>query len=260
MKEVWKDIKGYEGYYQVSNLGRVKSLVRIVYDDKGNKHVNTEKILSQSDDCHGYYKVSLCKDGKSKTMKVHRLVAFAFLENENNFNCVNHKDENKKNNNVNNLEFCTHRYNCNYGTAIEKRNLSRNNKEIAKGFCKKVYQYNAKDELIKIWDSSISTKEFGFIPSCVSACCRGRIKTHRGFKWSYYDLHNSSEEEKKKALSKNIHTGPIYQYDKNLNLLNVWNNSNECAKNGFSKPDIRNCCVGRAKTHKGYIWSFTPLD
>ena len=100
MQEIWKDVVGYEGLYKVSNLGRVKSLQR-----KGT--ALNDRILKYSFDIDGYRQVILSKDNKRKCVKIHRLVGLAFLCNENNLPCINHKDENKENNSVENLEWCT---------------------------------------------------------------------------------------------------------------------------------------------------------
>lgn len=120
MVEVWKDIPGYEGCYQASNLGRIKSLDRDVYRGGIIKHISGCMMsLRETDD--GRIKVDLRKDGFKKTFKVHRLVALAFLPNPDNLREVNHKDENPKNNRLDNLEWCTHIYNCKYGTRNERR-------------------------------------------------------------------------------------------------------------------------------------------
>ena len=131
MREVWKDIKNYEKLYQVSNLGRVKSLSRFHYTGRGknNGYVTKEKILKQDISNDYYYQVSLCKNGKKKKVYVHRLVAGTFLKNINNYPCVNHKDENKLNNCVDNLEFCTHYYNNNYGTKKKRKNCDKSIEE-----------------------------------------------------------------------------------------------------------------------------------
>lgn len=115
MEEVWKDICGYEGYYQVSNLGRVRSVDR---KDRTGRSLQSI-IRSQSYDKYGYAILGLYKNGKMKTKKVHRLVAKAFVDNPNGFPEVNHKDENKKNNNANNLEWCTTKYNLTYGHRLD---------------------------------------------------------------------------------------------------------------------------------------------
>ena len=108
----WKDIPGYEGLYQVSNIGEVKSLN---YKRTGKSH-----LLKQAKDRDGYFKVILVKDKKHKNKSVHRLVAETFLDNPGNLPQVNHKDENPGNNLVTNLEWCTAKYNVNYGTRNER--------------------------------------------------------------------------------------------------------------------------------------------
>jgi hypothetical protein len=106
MQEIWKDIKGYEGLYQVSNLGRVKSLERYK-TNWSKKQCVKERVLKPILANTGYYMVVLSKNGITKSVLVHRLVAETFLSNPNNLEQVNHKDENKLNNNIDNLEFCT---------------------------------------------------------------------------------------------------------------------------------------------------------
>ena len=126
--EIWKDIEGYEGLYQVSNKGRIKSLNRI--DSRGRK-VN-EKILSSKPNNKGYLRVHLYKNGKRKPFSVHRLVAIAFIPNPNNLLEVNHKDENKENNTVDNLEWCNRKYNTNYGSRNERASVSNKGKKHKK--------------------------------------------------------------------------------------------------------------------------------
>lgn len=129
MNELWKDIKDYEGLYQVSNLGNVKSVEKIIEasNQYGAKYkcLHKERILKPTVNKDGYYRVSLSKNNKVKNYLVHRLVAETFLDNPNNYPCINHKDENKQNNYLINLEFCTVKYNTNYGNGIKKRVESR---------------------------------------------------------------------------------------------------------------------------------------
>ena len=113
-EEIWKDIIGYEGLYQVSSLGRVRSLDRFYY------RLHKGKVLSPTKDRYGYLTVTLNCNGKSKTIKIHRLVAQAFIENPDNLPQVNHKDEVKSNNCVDNLEWCSAKYNNNFGTRQER--------------------------------------------------------------------------------------------------------------------------------------------
>ena len=140
MEEIWKDIKGYEGLYQVSNLGRVKSLKRIVFTKYGKRLTIYEKILKAKVHKFGYLEVNLNSNGIAKTLKVHRIVAEAFLPNLNNYPEINHKDENKQNNHIINLEWCTSSYNANYGTRNIRSALAKS---------KKIVQYSLDGNLIK---------------------------------------------------------------------------------------------------------------
>lgn len=177
MKEEWKDIEGYEGFYQVSNKGRVKSLPRTV-KKRGIVELKG-RILRPKIDKEGYLLVGLHKDGKQKFMSVHRLVARAFILNQNNYPQVNHIDEDKSNNYVFNLEWCTNKYNVNYGTCIERMRRSK---------MKKVAQYTLEGRLVKIWDSITSVqKEMGWSLYAISLACTGVTKSSKGFLWKYLD-------------------------------------------------------------------------
>lgn len=117
-KEIWKPIKDYENLYEVSNNGKVRSLIRevVVKNKYGAVSTRMTKPKELKPQKRGeYYIVWLCKNGKPKQYYIHRLVGETFIANSNNLRDINHKDENKLNNNVNNLEWCTHKYNMNYG-------------------------------------------------------------------------------------------------------------------------------------------------
>lgn len=173
--EKWKDIYfeengvewDFRGIYQVSNFGRVKSL-----------KFGKEKILKQLKDKFGYLSVILCKNGKQKSFRIHRLVAHLFLSDTYFDGAqVNHKDENKQNNYVNNLEWCTHEYNLNYGTRNERAYKTR---------IRKIAQYDSYYNLIKIWNSAFEVeKELNIDHSMISECCHGKQKTAGGFIWKY---------------------------------------------------------------------------
>lgn len=131
--EIWKDIENFEGLYQISNLGRVRSVDRVVHilDPKSNREYDRhfpECIKSTNLDTKGYVMVTLKKDGKTSRYRIHRLVAKAFIPNPNNLPQVNHKDENKENNCMSNLEWCTNDYNGTYGTRILRISEKRRGK------------------------------------------------------------------------------------------------------------------------------------
>ena len=155
--EEWRDIKGYEGYYQISNLGRVKSLPR----DVGSNRCKKEIIMKTSIDKDGYEHLVLCKDGKQKHFRVNRLVAQAFIPNPNNYPVVNHKDENKTNNRVENLEWCTITYNINYGDRTEKAS-------------KKVICVTT-GKIFKSIDGA--SKYYNIRGNHISACCKGKLQS-----------------------------------------------------------------------------------
>lgn len=170
MNEIWKDIEGYEGIYQVSNLGNVRSL------GNGKTH-KSERILKQGTTL-GYKTVILCKDGITSSKRVHRLVAEAFIKNPQNFDIVNHKDENKTNNCVENLEWCTMQYNTNYGTGVERRSSKRK---------KPIKQLDMEGNLIRLWDSATdAAKYFGKSRgTAISNCCNGISDSSYGYRWCY---------------------------------------------------------------------------
>lgn len=175
MKEIWKDIKGYENIYQVSSLGRVKSLDKQIIRSNGYKQTFKSRLLKPALSNNNYLTVALCNNGKQKTHTVHRLVAETFIENKNNYKCINHIDENKQNNRVDNLEWCTYKYNNCYN-------------DKAKNTRKRIYQYSKDNKFIKEWDGIINIqKELNISRNCITRVCKGKRKTTRGYIWRYAD-------------------------------------------------------------------------
>ena len=163
MQEIWKDIKGYEGLYQISNLGNVKSISKKV------------KKLKPFNDKDGYKLVNLYKNKKIKQVRVHRLVGINFIPNPNNLPQINHKDEDKSNNIVSNLEWVSLIDNCNYGTRNQR-------------ISKRVNQYDLKGNFIRTWDSIIQIeKEMNIFHSRIIEACKGQRKQIGGYKWRYAD-------------------------------------------------------------------------
>jgi len=162
MKEIWKDIKGYEGHYQVSNFGRVKSLERTINRDGIRNNMNLkEKMLEQSTHSKGYKCVKLYLDKKSKSFKVHQLVAMSFLGHTPNgmIDLIDHKDENKENNKLSNLRIINNRGNVSKSFLLKGNKTSNftgvsksivNNKHILKDGTTKIYQYTSWSSFIQI--------------------------------------------------------------------------------------------------------------
>jgi hypothetical protein len=162
MNEIWETVPGYRGKYEVSNLGRVRSY---------------GVIISQRVGSYGYYRVNLYIGKLKKTVPVHRLVAKAFIPNPNNLPQVNHIDEDKKNNRVDNLEWCDNYYNTHYGGAI---------KRAAEGRSKPVVQMDIDGTYIATHQSMLSAaRALGIDPANVSACCTKRQRYTHGYKFDY---------------------------------------------------------------------------
>lgn len=166
--EIWKIINEYPDY-KVSNMGNVKSIERKVKSKCGSMRTVCERILKPSKDGSGYLFVKFYKKGKIKNMKIHRLVADAFLQNPDNLPLVNHKDENKLNNNVENLEFCDAMYNVNYGTRNER--ISKKVKCIETDII-----FSSVREI---------EKQLLFNHSNISKCCNGKRKSAYKYHWEW---------------------------------------------------------------------------
>ena len=176
----WKPIKGFENLYEVSNTGEVRSLDHIRRTGRSEYLQKGKLLKSGLNKKTNYLMVSLSKNGKSITKYIHKLVAESFLDNPNGYKYINHKDENTLNNNVENLEWCSAKYNANYGNR---------NKKIADKLSKKINQYDLDNNFIKTWNSSIEIERtIGIDQSNVCLCCNGKRNTVGGYKWKYLDL------------------------------------------------------------------------
>lgn len=170
MKEIWKPIIGYEGLYEVSNYGNIKSL--------NWRNRNIEKCLYLKKHNKGYFQVELVKNKKRKMVLVHRLVAEAFLENPLNKPQINHKDYNRSNNSVENLEWCTINENMTH-SAIRRKSKPTKRKE-------KIIQLDLQGNIVKIWNSCVSIKtDKNYHQTSIFECCEGKRKTAYGFIWQY---------------------------------------------------------------------------
>lgn len=183
--EVWKDVAGYEGYYKVSNQGNVYSVERII---RGKKYGGL--VLKPIYNKDGYVRVYLYENGIMQTKSIHRLVAEAFIPNPNNYLEINHKDEDKTNNYVENLEWCTREHNINHGTRNEKAGLAQS---------KRVKAINVETGEVLTFSSTMEAGRKGYGSGSVSSACRGVYKsgvgkmigdghTYKGHRWCYEEV------------------------------------------------------------------------
>lgn len=325
--ELWKPVVGYEGLYEISSEGRVKRLAHITVDSLGRTSCYEDKILKyHTSKSTGYPNVNLTKNGCHKTINTHSLIADAFIPNPSNLPCINHKDENRGNSVLSNLERCDYSYNNSYGTAKEKRKSTL--RKTLEGKHKKIYQFYLDGTLIKSYDCGVNQLEES-LGYCIGDCLMGKSKTAHGFVFSYssnfchiedipkrhqkyvimvdndgnerkryksvseaakdngFDRHLLSHiapvngiihikrmrfivEQKENEHIPKGHKGPrpdlkgnrakpICQYDREGNYIQEFNSTVDAADNLGNKsyaPDITNCCRGKLKTAKGYIWTY----
>ena len=205
--EEWKAIKGYEGLYEVSNLGRVKSI------SYTNQYGTFDRVvILKGWICEGYQCVQLTRNNEKKTFKIHRLVAETFISNPDNLPEVDHINTIRDDNRVENLRWVTHKENMN--NELTKLNIGKSVTNENNGMYGKLHSEETKNkmseiakkgkdnpksikvvqldkntnELIKIWDSiNEAQRKEGYQARCICACCKGKRKTHKGYKWMYYE-------------------------------------------------------------------------
>lgn len=248
MKEEWKDIEGYEGIYQVSNLGRVKSLQRFVNNTHCSKRLIKESILSVKRESHQYDYISLYKNNKGKRAYIHRLVAQAFIQNPNNYTDVNHKNEVKRDNRVENLEWCDKKYNNNYGTGkrrmIESRNAHKKwNAE------REIHMYDLNGVYVRSFRSVVEAARYF---NCSDSNIRPIIdKRHRS---SFGYMFSSIKADKIEGYKRNVVIA-VQQYTLNGVLINTFPTITEAARStGSNISKISACLKGRRKQTNGFKW------
>lgn len=237
MKEVWKPVPGYEELYLISNTGRLKSLDRITnYRLPGFTVHKKGRILKPNLKNTGYYEYALSKNKQIKWVRAHRLVALAFIPNPNNYNVINHINEDKTDNRVENLEWCSSKYN------IECYHKNRT----------LIYQYNKTGILMKKWNSIVeAASSVQGDKTGVQHCCRGELKTYKNYIWSYFPI--TSEELLHRNTKNNM--CKVGQYTKEDVLLAVYSSYREAGKAvGCVGSAISMCCNGKRNLIKGYKW------
>lgn len=191
--ETWKSPPGYQGLYEISTYGRIKSKSKTIYQSNGHPMTFPSKILKPELHANGYLYVMLCKNGKHKKYKISRLVAQTFISNPAHLSVVNHKDENKLNNCVDNLEWCTQKYNVNYSikrhpqrwTTLKKKLIAENKKQQKPIAC-----IDETGKMVKTFSSLHEAERKFHIPcSNISSCLHHRLKTAGGYRWKIIDAH-----------------------------------------------------------------------
>lgn len=247
MNETWKDIEGYEGLYRVSNLGNVYSY-----------YVNRNLKFGISD---GYKFVILNKNGDKKFSLVHRLVATAFIPNPNNLPVINHKDENRLNCHVDNLEWCDYIYNATYNDAHIKRGIALANY---------VYGYDNEGGLVyEYYGTREAGRQLNMSSRYIADCCNNKIPVYNNIVWSYEELDkqevlNRFEEyeiNKSKYTAMNMKNNrlskKVNQYDLNGNFICSYPSAQEAGRQlGFSSSAITSTCRGEYKQTHGFIFKY----
>lgn len=215
-REVWKEIAGFESRYAVSSKGRVKNL-------------KNGKILKNVIDPHGYLRIKL---GRGNMRRIHRLVAQAFIPNPLNLPQINHIDECKSNNNVENLEWVT---------------PSQNQRHSAHKFSCRINQYTLDGEFIKTWGSSHEiNRELGYYQCVIIYACKNKIKQAYGYRWQYAD---PSQQQK--------HNRPVVALTMDGDLIAEYKSAAEasrCLK--ISESCLRKCLYGYTKSTHGYKFKY----
>lgn len=253
-KEIWKPIKGYEGFYEISTFGNIRSLDRVIIYSNGKRIFTKGKNLKPIKNAHGYLTVNLKRNSKIKVCQIHRLVMLTFVENPLNLPMINHKDECKTNNHISNLEYCDCKYNSNYGTRNQR--LSAIMKIV--GISKKVLQLSLEGEIIKEYDSISEVAKLGYDSQSVGDCCRLRAKSYKHFLWCFKENSNnipyivqryktSKQKVNRAILMFNFNGEFIKRFEKVKDLEAEFKISRSC---------VRKCCLGEQASHKGYIFKY----
>lgn len=191
--EVWKSIPGTGETYEVSDLGRVRSRDRVIFRKDGTSYKAYGHVLKPVPNSTGYMRVQIFKDGRKQAIFVHRLVAEAFVQNPRDKNCVNHKDFDPKNNAASNLEWVSHAENMRY--SLDRGRFDRTDlwllnqkRALEEKMGRPIIGTSLKSGKELRYTVLNDCKKDGFQPSCVSNCCNGKRKTHKGYLWRFSEV------------------------------------------------------------------------
>lgn len=267
--EQWRDIEGYEGLYQISNYGNVLS---VVFGSKNHPRLKQEsRLLRLAASSSGYYHVQLYKNGVPSTRLVHKLVASAFISNPEKKPEVNHKDGDKSNNRVENLEWVTKSENLKHAALTGLRVSPMIGMTGERNpFSKPILQYDLDGNFIKKWASAMEASRHMHVAPCgIYSCLSGRSATSRGYIWKRFDgiikpQINPSTRTKRQETSckKSLHKcrnktilGNVQQIAHDGTVVHTWDNCSEAARClGIPKQNIYACVHGATKHCRGYSW------
>lgn len=261
--ELWKSVgifKGvdFTGYYEISTFGNARSLDRWITGKGGSKRLLKGKRKSPIKDTEGYLYFRFSKNGITKNVRVHQAVLQTFNPNPNPkvYTQINHIDENKENNRLNNLEWCTAKDNINYGQH-NKRVSETKRKRIGK----QVIQLDNDCNFVKEWDcvAEIADKT-NYSRTGIQNCLSGAAITCGGYKWIYSDEYNElTEDELFQKLNKtksSIEGRSIVQLDLNYKFIKKWDSVTKALESGYKKNRIYDCLNNRRNKHYGYRWMY----
>ncbi len=248
MKEIWKDIPGYEGMYQISNLGHILSL--------NYKRSHKPRLMKIHKTYDGYDRVGIGGKKHPLIITVHILVARAFIPNPENKPQVNHKDGNKSNNCVSNLEWVTGKENIQHAIKNGLRPVMAYKPPKGKDHysSKPILQYDLQGNFIKKWEcQSEAARFYSGLPGAINNCIKGRIKSYKGYIWKMF---NGDIPQKINVIHNHLSPRIIYQYNLDGKLIHTWGSFKEIMKSNpkYKAPSLSACCTGAQKSAYGYIW------
>ncbi len=263
IEEIWKDIKGYEGYFMISNLGRVKSVERYVPQGNSLRHVK-ERIKKQHIGAYGYPSVTLCKEMKSTDIPIHRLLARAFIPNPDNKPHIDHIDTNILNYSLNNLRWVTPKENSNNPLTLEhcrentyskdslRKRLETRKANQSKTSPKGVFQYSMEGDFIAEFESSCDAERgSGVKASSIRRVCQGLSYSAGGYIWRYSKISKATYDKPTHPNAK-----VVLQYDREGNLIKEWPSLRAvCEVYGSTSSNLSKS-IARQRFRGKYIWKF----
>lgn len=254
-KEIWKPIVGFEGFYEVSNLGRVRSIDRITTDSLGRSYFTKGVILKWTSNRGGYPIVGLSLHGKYYSRTIHRLVAEAFIGNPNNLPSINHKDEDKTNNRVENLEFCTVKYNNNYGIHNLKQSITR---RADPNLTKSVFKLSITGKILKQYQCLRDVVIDGYKERAVGQVCRFERFSAYGYLWIFSsEIHRIKEMVSNYAKCRKKVNKKILAFRLDGSFYKRFDTIGQAEKElNINHSSIFLCCNGKQKNSKGFVFKY----